>query len=244
MDTTRKIAVVTGVLFLVATIAALVAAVLAPVLTGAEYLDKLPTEANQVTAGALAYLVAAFSSAGIAISLYPVLKKWSEGLALASVVLRAVEAVMYIAAVVSLMSLVTVGQQLAAAGASDRGSLQAVGNVLASLRDHATLAAVFAFSLGAFSYYYLFFQSRLVPRWLSGWGIVATILMFAACVASAFSDRPVTGYALPVLPIALQEVVLAVWLIAKGFSPLPSPSAQEDAEASATRGAAPAPASL
>ena len=151
---------------------------------------------------------------------------------------------MYIAAVVALLSLVTVGQQFAAAGAADRGSLQSVGNVLVSLRDHATLAAVFAFSLGAFSYFYLFFQSRLIPRWLSGWGIVATILMFAACVASAFSDRPVTGYALPVLPIAVQEMVLAVWLIAKGFTSQPSPSAQEDAEASATRGAAPAPASL
>jgi hypothetical protein len=89
---------------------------------------------------------------------------------------------------------------------------------------------VFAFSLGAFMYYYLFFQSRLIPRWLSGWGIVAIILMTAACVLALFSDNPVTGYILLAAPIALQEMVLAVWLIVKGFnaSAIVSPSAKTD----------------
>jgi hypothetical protein len=68
-------------------------------------------------------------------------------------------------------------------------------------------------------YYYLFFQSRLIPRWLSGFGIAAITLMMAACVLSLFSDNAITGYTLLVLPIALQEMVLAVWLIVKGFSP-------------------------
>ena len=87
------------------------------------------------------------------------------------------------------------------------------------MREHATLAAVFAFSLGAFMYYYLFFQSRLIPRWLSGWGIAATVLMLAACLLALFSGSYVTGYALLILPIAVQEMVLAVWLIVKGFNP-------------------------
>ncbi len=78
--------------------------------------------------------------------------------------------------------------------------------------------AVFAFSLGAFMYYYLFFQSRLIPRWLSGGGIAAIISMMAACVLALFSDNPVTGYIPLAFPIFLQEMVLAVWLIAKGFN--------------------------
>ena len=79
-------------------------------------------------------------------------------------------------------------------------------------------------------YYYLFFQSRLIPRWLSGWGIVAIILMMSACVSALFSGNPVTGYTLLVLPIALQEMVLAVWLIVKGFTPpaIASESAKTD----------------
>jgi hypothetical protein len=128
------------------------------------------------------------------------------------------EAVLYIAAVVSLLSLVTLSQHFAHAGAADLASLQAMGDSLRSMREHATLAAVFAFSLGAFMYYYLFFQSRLIPRWLSGWGIAASVLMLAACLLALFSDRYVTGYVLLILPIAVQEMVLAVWLIVKGFN--------------------------
>ena len=220
MNSTRKIAVTTGVIFIIATVAALVAAVLAPPgVSGTDYLTKVSAHSNLVSAGALFYLIAAFTSAGIAISLYPVLKKWNAGLALGSVVFRAMEAVMYMAAVVSLLSLLTVSQQFSNAGVADRASLQAIGDSLRSARDNATLAAVFAFSLGAFSYYYVFFQSRLIPRWLSGFGIAAAILMFTACLLALFSNSPVTGYTLLIIPIAVQEMVLAVWLIVKGFTP-------------------------
>jgi uncharacterized protein DUF4386 len=219
MNSTRKIAVTTGVLFIVATVAALVAAPLVPGMSGTDYLTQVSANSNLVTAGALFYLIAAFTSAGIAISLYPVLKKWNAGLALGSVVFRAMEAVMYIAAVVSLLSLLSLSQQFANAGVADRASLQAIGDSLRSTRDNATLAAVFAFSLGALSYYYVFFQSRLIPRWLSGWGIAGSILMFTACLLALFSNSPVTGYTLLILPIAVQEMVLAVWLIVNGFNP-------------------------
>jgi hypothetical protein len=126
-----------------------------------------------------------------------------------------------------------VSQQFSNAGVADRASLQAIGDSLRSARDNATLAAVFAFSLGALMYYYLFFQSRLIPRWLSGWGIAASILMGAGCVLSLFSDNPVTGYALLIIPIAVQEMVLAVWLIVKGFSSaaLQSRTASQDSVA-------------
>jgi hypothetical protein len=68
-------------------------------------------------------------------------------------------------------------------------------------------------------YYYLFFQSRLIPRWLSGFGIVAISLMMAACLLSLFSGNRITSYTRLVFPIFLQEMVFAVWLIVKGFNP-------------------------
>jgi hypothetical protein len=147
------------------------------------------------------------------------MKGSNTSLAFGSVVFRTIEAVFYMVAVVSLLSLLTLSRQFTIAGAADRFPLQAVGGFLLSLRGHATLLGVFAFCVGAFMYYYLFFQSRLIPRWLSGWGIVAIILMMTACVLSFFSGNPITGYTLLVIPIALQEMVLAVWLIVKGFSP-------------------------
>ena len=102
----------------------------------------------------------------------------------------------------SLLSLLTLGQQFTTAGAADRTSLQAIGNLMVSVRDHAALVAVFAFCVGAFMYYYLFFQSRLIPRWLSGFGIVAIILMLAACVLALFSGNRITSYIPLAAPIA------------------------------------------
>ncbi len=214
----RMTAVVAGLLFIAATVAALVAAALAPVLAGTDLLAAVSAHQDRIAAGALLYLIAAFTSVGIAIVLYPVLEGTNSGLALGSVIFRTLEAVMYTVAMVSLLSVVALGRQLTAAGSGDSASTRAVVDVLVSLRDNATLAGVFAFSAGAGLYYYLFFQSRLIPRWLSSWGMAATLLMLAACVMALFSDSRVTGYALLIVPIALQELVLAAWLIARGFS--------------------------
>jgi hypothetical protein len=219
MNSNRKIALITGVVFIIATVTALLAAVLLPGLTGKDYLTQVSAHTNQVIAAALFYLIAAFTSVGIAVLLYPVLKKMNAGLALGSVVFRSIEAVMYMVAVVSLLSVLTLSHQLLLVGAAGRTSLQAISDSWVSVRDHSTLMGVFSFCLGAFMYYYLFYQARLIPRWLSVWGIVAIILMMAACVSSLFNGRPVTNYVSLVIPIAVQEMVLAVWLIVKGFSP-------------------------
>ena len=219
----RRIAVITGVIFIIATVAGLLAAVLTgvfgPVLTGAAYLTSLSANANQVTAGALLYIIGYFASAGIAIVMYPVLKKSNAGLALGSVIFRTIEAVFYMVGLVSLLTLLTLGQQFTTAGAADRTSLQVIGNLLVSVREHAGLLAVFAFCLGAFMYYFLFFQSRLIPRWLSGFGIVAIILVMTACVLALFSGNRITSYIPLEIPIAIQEMVMAIWLIVKGFNP-------------------------
>ena len=87
-----------------------------------------------------------------------------------------------------------------------------------------------------------FFRSRLIPGWLSGWGIVAIGLLAAAGVLALFAGRPVTDYVPMALPIFLQEMVLAAWLIANGFSPVrraapeTSPVAVRVAGALVTRG--------
>ena len=215
--TNHSAARLTGVLFIIATVADLLGAAARPDLTGTDYLTEVSAQGNRVAAGALLLLFAAFACVGIAISMYPILRKANAGMALGSVVFRTIEAVMYVIAVVSLLSLLTLGQQLVSTGA-ERASLGAVGGLLLSLREHASLAGVFAFCVGAFLYYSALFQSRLIPRWLSGWGIAAIILMTTAALLALFNNDAVTGYTPLALPIFLQEMVMAVWLIAKGFN--------------------------
>lgn len=218
MSSIRRIAITTGVLFIIATVASLVGAALLPSLTGMNYLNGVAAHESQTTASALMYLIGAFLSVGIAISIYPLIKRSAAGLALGSVVFRALEATMYMAGVVSLLSLLPVSQHFMTAGSAERTSLQAIGDSLVSVHDSSSVLGVFAFSVGAFMYYYFFWRSRLIPRWLSGWGIVGVILMLAACVLALTNGNPVTSYVPLAAPIGVQELVLAVWLLVKGFN--------------------------
>ncbi len=227
----------TGVLFIIATGANLLGAAVRPGLTGSDYLGRLSAEADRVAAGSLLLLIAAFACAGIAVAMYPILRRTDAGLALGSVVFRTVEAVMYAVAIVILLSVSTLGQASVAAGAADGTAFGIIGGLLLGLREHAALVGVFAFCLGAFLYYVAFFRSRLVPRWLSGWGIVAIGLLATAGVLALFAGRPVTEYVPLAIPIFLQEMVLAVWLIAKGFSPARGTAPEAEVVAGRTAGA-------
>jgi len=220
MRSNRRTAITAGVLFIVATAASLLGtAIEQPVLTGTDYLTRISDNMNRVSAGGLLEFIAAGTSVAIAISLYPVLKRWTGSLALGAVTFRAIEAVMYTVGAVSMLSLLKVAQQFSSAAAPDRAGFQAIGDSLLGARQEAILAGVFAFAVGALMYYYVFYRTRIVPRWLSGWGIVAVLLMLVACLSALFSRNPVTSYTILILPIAVQEMVLAVWLIARGFRP-------------------------
>ena len=198
------------------------AAALLPTLSGPGYLAAVADRPGQVETSALLYLVAAGTSVGIAVTLYPLLREFDAALALGSVVFRTIEAVFYTVGVVSLLSVLTLGDQLATSPAGG-ASTRALADSLLSVRQHASLVAVFAFVTGALMYYLVFLHSRLVPRWLSVFGVVAVLLMAVACVLALFGNGDVTDYKVLAAPVFVQELALAVWLLAKGFSPAPLP---------------------
>jgi hypothetical protein len=182
----------------------------------------MAANANQVTFGAFLAVVAALASATIAISLYPVLRRYSEALALGAVGLRLIEGVFYVVGVVYLLMMLGLSQQFVSTGPSDPSYFQNEWAVLLSgYHSAGNEASLLAFCLGAGVYYYIFYQSRLVPRWLAGWGIIGAAMLFVGGLLGMFS---VVGALSPpqlvlALPIAVQEMALAVWLIVRGFSP-------------------------
>lgn len=216
MDANRRTALIAGTLFIAATAASLAGTAIEPVLTG-NYLVGISESMTRVSAGGLLELVAAGASAGIAIALYPVLRNSHPALALGAVAFRSIEAAMYTVAAVSLLSLLNVAGSFTRAAGADRASVQAVGDALLGLRSEAVLAGVFAFVLGALMYYAAFYQSRLVPRWLSAWGIAGAMLLLLACVTALFTRQAVTSYTVLIIPIAIQEMAMAVWLLTRGF---------------------------
>lgn len=224
MNTKRRTAIIAGVLFIIATAASLLGSGLTGSIVGApDYLVQVAANKNLVVLGALLTFVAAAGSAGIAISLYPVLRKHNEGLALGAVAFRLVEAVFYIVGALGLLSLLSLGQEYASAGSQAAPTLQVLGTLLLAVRSWAGFVfGVISFCMGAAMYYYVLYQSRLIPRWLSTWGLAGLALVFSMALLIAFGERPSGPSGLLVLlavPIALQEIVLAVWLIVKGFNP-------------------------
>ena len=174
-----------------------------------------------VITGALIEFIQAAAAAGIAIGLYSILKKYNGALALGAVAFRVVECVFVLIGTLSLLSLLTLSQEFIAAGAPGASSFQTSGTLLLAVRDWSTnVISRLAFILGALMYYVVLYKSNLIPRWLSGWGVLGTVLGLAATLVGSFTHdfSTVSVDTLLNVPIGLQEMVFAVWLIAKGFN--------------------------
>lgn len=226
---------VAAVLFICATAASLVdRALLSPVLSSQDYLAAIVANQDRVTAGAFFQVIAGLTSAGIAVALYPVLRRHAEALALGSVGLRFVEGALYIVGAIGALLLVNLSR-LAAAGA-EASSSSTTGALLQALRDRASMTGILAFYLGGTMYYVIFFRSRLIPRWLSGWGIAGTTLGLTAALLVFFgvTDMFTTIQVALNVPIFLNELVLAAWLLLRGFSPTAAATEPAATSSSAT----------
>lgn len=221
MNTYRKTAITVGGLFIVCTVTAILGPSLASSINTPDYLKQLAANPNQIIIAALLEFIWAATGAGIAIGLYPLLKKYNGALALGSVSFRVVEGVFVLIGTLGLLSLLTLSQEYIAAGAPVASSFQTSGTLLLALRDwQFHVISGLAFALGALMYYTILYQSKLIPRWLSGWGVLGAVLSLAATVLAAFARdfgmESVHTYLS--IPIGVNELVLAVWLIVKGFN--------------------------
>ncbi|GAB3685152.1 hypothetical protein GCM10028857_15180 [Salinarchaeum chitinilyticum] len=222
MISTRTTARLVGVLYIVGTVAGgLSAALLTPIQNSQNELLEVSQQTDQVLAAALLILLMGFALAAIPLLLYPILKRHSEPLALGYVVFRgAIETTLYLVSSLVWLVLLHVGQEYAEAEGADASHLEAVGAVVLEINDvvgHVILALVFP--VGALLFYYVLWDSRLVPRWLSGWGILAAFLYLAAALLVLFEIvNPLSTVQVALsIPMAIQEIALAIWLLVRGF---------------------------
>lgn len=220
MKTYRKTAVIVGILFIIGTVSGILSGVFtAPLAAGSAYQLDISTAENQWLIGTLLILVMGFPLSMIPVLLYPLFKKHNEALALGAVLFRGVlEMVCYLFMALGQFLLLSVSQVYAAAGA---GEAQALGSVLIAANNWSSLLLGLVFSIGGAMIYALFYQTRLVPRWLSGWGFIGAVLYFVAHLDGIFGAQKVlsfdSGLGILMAPLAIQEMVFAVWMIVKGF---------------------------
>jgi len=216
MDSSRKTAVTVGVLYIIGTVAGVLSGVVrGDLLDAPDYLNIVASDADRVMLTALLVLVMGLALAMVPVVFYPVGKRYNQVLATGYIVFRgALETLTYIALVIGWLLLVVVARQYAVSGAANASQFSNLGTVLVEARDPIIAVQDIVFSLGALMFYCLLYQARLIPRWISGWGIVGAILMLATGLMWLNTQLVIL-----LIPLGLQEMVMAVWLIVKGFDP-------------------------
>jgi hypothetical protein len=212
MNSSRKTAIIIGALFITAIVSSMLSGVFSGSIDDPDYLTAVSANENKVLIGVLFQLALTASVVAIPIIMFPILKEHNERLALGYIGARIFEGFFDAVIAISFLLLLTLSQEFVEAGAP-ASSFQTPGALLLELKDWASVPEQFPYGLGALILNYALYQSQLVPRWLSGWGLVGGALILAMGLLRMFG-YPVYFLAIPIL---LNELVLAVRLIVIGF---------------------------
>jgi hypothetical protein len=223
MTSTRKTALVAGIFYLITFVSIPTLAIYRPVLNHRDWITSSGGHTGVLVGGFLEVIVA-FAGIGTAITLYPVVKRQNEGFALGFAASRVIEAGLILTGVLSLLSLVTLRQDLGGAAGANAASLVTTGASHVAIYNwtfllgQTLMPGINALLLGT-----LMYRSRLVPRIIPVVGLIGAPILIAAVIAKLFGSAGsiAGGGGLAALPVAAWELSLGVWLVVKGFRPSP-----------------------
>lgn len=218
-------ATITGICFIAATVAAIIGLKLYdPIIYEADFLSAAASHSNQIVLGAVFELLLACANVGTGIMLFPHLRKVNESLGLGYVCFRLLEVVFIVIGIVSMLSIVALSHEYVNPTRVDSSSIQTSARILKTIHGWAfILGPHFMLGINTFIYSSLFYRSELVPRKLAVVGMTGAVLILTASLLEMFSVISTFSVYVVVmaLPIAVYEMVLAGWLIVKGFKATP-----------------------
>lgn len=208
-----------GMLLLAALVCGLFSSV--PAIEKSDYLTTLATIGPQINVAIVFQAMMAMLYVAIVVVTYPIVKTNSPVQAVAYLAFRLTGAAFLVVGIVTLMLFHTLGQQIAQAGLNPPAYYETLGTLLRQTRDGLNhVGMVLPWVIGGLFLYFAFLKTRLIPRWLSVWGIAGVVLTLVATLLYMLSM--VQGVSSPVylilnVPLALQEITLAVYLLTRGF---------------------------
>jgi len=215
MKTYRLNSAMAGVFYFLGTIMGIFSIVVAGQFNAGEVSVNLGADPSRLVLGAFFILLMAVLLAAMTVFLYPLFRKDSEELAMGMVVFRgALEGAGYIITAVLWVLLAALSKEFAGA---DSATLQTVGNLVLAVSDkNGSIGTVF-FIIGALCLYISFYRTRLIPRWLTLWGIIGAVPFLVYGLLSLF-DIGGAGLGFLELPLFVQELAMGLWLVIKGFN--------------------------
>ena len=225
MSSTRRSAVVAGVFFIVAAVAAIIGlALYGPVLNDPNYVIAGSGNDTRVFGGAFFEVIVAIAVIGTAVTLFPIVKRQNESIALGYVAGRVVESMVILVGAISLVSVVTLRQDFSGATSANAASLVVVAKSLVVIHNWTFLfGPSLAIGVNTLLLAYLMYRSRLVPRIIPVLGLIGGPVIFASGTAELFGlfQQVSVWGAIAAIPVTAWELSLAVWMIVKGFKPSP-----------------------
>ena len=215
MKSSQKTAKIVGGLFVIGTAAGILSLPAAGAVHASDYLIKLAENSGRVILGVLLTLIMGISLSMIPVILFPIFKKHNEALALGAVIFRGVlELLTYMGIASGWLLLLTLSRNYVIAGTPEISNYQLMGDMLLDVENRFVNMLDIVFSIGALFIYYLFYKTKLIPAGLSLWGLIGAILYLVYPILSMF------GFNVEILqlPLCVQEIVMAVWLMIKGFN--------------------------
>ena len=218
MSSFRTTAAAVGALFLISyTGFTIGTALVLPSLDPSTDLAAIRANEQELIAGAVLLFVNMAAIVGIAALLFPVMKPHGEGLALWYIGFRILEAAAFVVGTVSVLSLISVSEASIVAGAPSAPVYEGLRGAAVAGNWWSGKMATVAFIFGAVALYGLLYRSRLVPRFIAAWGFVAVVMLIVANLLAVDVTAGFQPLALLYVPIALNELFLAGWLLVRGF---------------------------
>jgi hypothetical protein len=221
MSSTQRTGRLMGIFFILTFVTSIPAVLLYdPLLNDADYILGAGAE-TRIQLGALLEIGLIISGIATAVVAYPVLKRQSEAISLGYVACRIVESCMIAVGVVSVLSVLTLRDDLAGAAGTGAATLNTVGQSLVAIHD-ATFLLGPAFCAGfgnGLLLGYLMYKTGLVPRRMALLGLIGGPLsVLGACfvVFGAWEQTSTTQFLFTV-PEILWEASLGIYLTVKGF---------------------------
>ena len=216
----RRRTILVGILLLISSLASASSQmILDPILLSPDFLDRIAFDKTVFTVGIFAELIYAVSAISVAAAFYVLLKLYSQTIAITYLSFRSIEASISFAASICFLTLLTLGQFFSNEEIIDTSEFYDLGIILITMHDWAWFCMLLIYYISGFILNYLLWRKNLVARFISIFGLLAALLGLVSCMLQLFGitlgNKEIIS--LLTLPFLIQELILALYIIFKGF---------------------------
>ncbi len=192
----------------------------APAIDSETYLTEAAANSKEVLSAAVFQFAMALAFLGVPVLLYPIICRFGPNLSIGFLSFRIIAVTLSISGTILLLSVLALSQVFNDNPSQAVDAVKTLGGILKATRDYVNhVFMILVLAAGNFMFYVLFFKSKLIPAWLSVWGITGAFLSSIASLLVLFQTVEIITAEYLVLnaPAGIQELVFGVWLIVKGF---------------------------